>query len=180
MDFENNTLSIAEKLYKVLNTEKYKTVSYKTDELGEGMAVLFESMGEWWKLRYLLNHNKKCAYEFMNEKQELVAVTENDIDWESLKDLPEEAIECAKRRSAQYPTFIHNFINGVAEVSWQINPDGYYYMDGGGFGMTNDEEIEIYGFIDQCARIVVKFKHIKNYEELHVMRKQAEDYVKAR
>ena len=32
MDFENNTLSIAEKLYKVLNTEMYKTVSYKTDE----------------------------------------------------------------------------------------------------------------------------------------------------
>lgn len=164
----------AEWLYEMLGTEKYKTALYKTYDLDEGMTVLCESMEEWWKVRYLLNHNTKRAYEFMNSRQELVAVNENDIDWESLRDLPEEAKECAKRRSAQYPTFIRKFINGVAEVSWQLHPDGRYYMDDGGFGMTNDEEIEIYGFIDQNAKIVVKFRNINNIEELKIMRKQAE------
>jgi hypothetical protein len=55
----------------------------------------------------------------------------------------------------------------VAEVSWQINPDGRYYMDEDGYGMTDDEEITIYGFIDQKAKVVVKFRNINEcYGEL--------------
>ena len=81
--------------------------------------------------------------------------------------------------SAQFPTFIRGFRNGVAEVSWQLNPDGRYYMDDDGFGMTNDEEITIYGFIDQNANVVVKFRNInKRYGELDKMRKEAEEKVK--
>ena len=54
-------------------------------------------------------------------------------------------------------------------------------MDDDGFGMTDDEEIEIYGFIDQNARVVVKFKNInENYRELDRMRKEAEEIVKHR
>ena len=178
MDINKSDLSSqkkdAEWLYEMLGTEKYKTASYKTYDLDEGMTVLCESMEEWWKVRYLLNHNTKRAYEFMNSRRELVAVTENDIDWESLEDLPKEAQDCAKMLSAQFPTFIHKFGNGVAVIRWQLNPDGRYYMDDGGFGMTNDEEIEIYGFIDQNAKIVVKFKNIKDNEELKAMKKQAE------
>ena len=67
----------------------------------------------------------------------------------------------------------------MAEVSWQLNPDGRYYMDDDGFGMTNDEEITIYGFIDQNANVVVKFRNInKRYGELDKMRKEAEEKVK--
>lgn len=48
-----------------------------------------------------------------------------------------------------------------------------------GYGMTDDEEIEIYGFIDQNAKVVVKFKHInENYRELDNMRNSAEEIAK--
>ena len=54
-------------------------------------------------------------------------------------------------------------------------------MDEDGYGMTDDEEIEIYGFIDQNAKVVVKFKNINEcYGELDKMRKEAEQIVKSR
>lgn len=169
----------AEKLYKVLNTDEYKERPYEYSDLGEDMAVIGETMWGWWKHRYLVNHNTKCAYEFMDKNQRLCTVTEDDIDWESLKALPDEAQGRARALSFHFPSFIRVFKNGVAEVSWQINPDGRYYMDEDGYGMTDDEEIEIYGFIDQNARVVVKFRNInEDYRELDNMRKEAEEIVK--
>lgn len=47
--------------------------------------------------------------------------------------------------------------NGVAEVEWQLNPDGMYYRDEDGFGMTDDEEIKLYGAIDRKGKVVKKF-----------------------
>ena len=41
----------------------------------------------------------------------------------------------------------------MAEVSWQLNPDGRYYMDEDGYGMTNEKEITIFGFIDRNAEM---------------------------
>ena len=59
-----------------------------------------------------------------------------------------------------------------------LNPDGRYYMDDDGFGMTSDREIEIYGFIDQKAEVVVKFRYINDDSELDKMRKEAEEIVR--
>lgn len=170
-----------EKLYKLLNTDEYRKYPYEYEDLGEGMGVIGETMWGWWKHRFLINHNTKCAYEFMNKDQRLVTVTEDDIDWESMKNLPEYAIATARALSFHFPSFILHFENGVAQVSWQINPDGRYYMDEDGYGMTDDEEIEIYGFIDQNAKVVVKFRNINEcYGKLDKMRKEAEDIIKSR
>ena len=117
----------------------------------------------------------------MDKDQKLVTVTEDDIDWESLKNLPDDAIGRARALSFHFPSFIRHFKNGVAEVSWQINPDSRYYMDEDGYGMTDDEEITIYDFIEQNAKVVVKFKNINEcYGELEKMRKEAENIVKSR
>ena len=170
-----------EKLYKELYAEKYTKQPFDYDDLGEGMGVIGETMCGWWKHRYLINHNTKCAYEFMDKDQILCTVTEDDIDWESLKDLPKDAQEEARALSFHFPSFIRSFKNGVAKVSWQLNPDGRYFMDEDGYGMTDDEEIEIYGFIDQKAKVVVKFRNInEDYGELDTMREVAEEIVRQR
>lgn len=80
--------------------------------------------------------------------------------------------------SFHFPSFIHRFNGGVAEVSWQLNPDGSYYMDDDGFGMTDDEEIEIYGLIDWNANVVARFRNIKSDDELAEMRHQAINNIK--
>ena len=50
-------------------------------------------------------------------------------------------------------------------------------MDDDGFGMTNDEEITVYGFIDKMGKVLVKFQTINNYDDLKVMRSMAEKIV---
>ena len=102
-----------EKLYKVLNTDEYKERPYEYTDLGESMAVIGETMWGWWKHRFLINHNTKRAYEFMDKDQNLVTVTQDAIDWESLKNLPEDAQNTAKALSFHFPSFIRHFENGV-------------------------------------------------------------------
>jgi len=173
-------LSIDKKLYLLLNTERYRSGQYKTEDLGEGMAVIYQVIWGWWKPRFVLNHSAKTAFEFMDSHEHLVTVTTDDIDFDSLNDLPEDVIEVAKCLSIHFPSFIRGFHNGVAQVDWQLNPDGRYYMDDDGFGMTDDEEIEIYGFIDTEGRVLVKFRAIKDSSELETMRQEAEEKVKIR
>ena len=152
----------------------------KIYDLGEGMAVIEESMLEWYKPRYLLDHNTKRAYKFIDDSQHLLTITEDDVDWESLKGLPEKAISCARELSLEFPSFISYFKKGVAQVRWQLVPDGQYYMDEDGYGMTADNEINIYGFIDQCGRAAGKFRRVENDKELTAMKRQAQAIVKSR
>lgn len=168
-------MSDERKLYKLLQADEYKGSRYKTEDLNEGMAVIKESMWGWWKPHYLINHNSQCAYEFIDGMQVLQTVTEDDIDWDSLKGLPRDAQNRARGLSFHFPSFIRGFKNGVARVDWQLNPDGRYYMDEDGYGMTNDEEIEIHGFIDQNAKVVSKFRKVTAYDEFEAMRKEAEE-----
>lgn len=168
-----------EDLYELLTFGELPD-KYEKSELDEGMAVISESISGCWKQRFLLNHNTKQAWEWMDKNQKLCTISQEDIDWESLKGLPPIAIERAKELSAHFPTFIRGFHKGVAEVSWQLNPDGRYYADEDGYGMTDDEEITIYGYIDRQGKPVVRFKAIKDWDELDAMQEEAEKIVKKR
>lgn len=169
----------ARELYDKLGNEKYNTRPWRIENIGEGMAVASKVIMEYWKPRYLIDHNAKCAYEFMNRWETLCTVELDDIDWDSLNGLPEECIERAKTLDFHFPSFIRTYKNGVAEVSWQLNPDGRYYMDDDGFGMTDDEEVTIYGFVDKTGKVLVKFRDIhEDWNILRIMRYEAEQKVK--
>ena len=170
--------SEAEKLYKELNTTKYQNRPFETEDLGEDMSVVNEAIGEYWKPRYLMDHRTKCAFEFMNRDQCLVTVRSDDIDWDSLTNIDKDAFRRAKELDFHFPSFILKYQNDVAQVRWQLNPDGMYYMDEDGYGMTDDEEIEIYGYIDQNAKVVVKFRNVDDLDELDEMQRQAEEKVR--
>ena len=87
-----------------------------------------------------------------------MTVKEEDIEWSTLKELPEDVQNNARTQFAMYQTFVEGFSNGVARVRWQINPDGRYWMDDDGFGMTSDVEVEIYGYINKEGKVVGKFR----------------------
>lgn len=171
--------SVDEKLYMVLSAMDFTRKGYRVSELGEGMSVIEQVIWGWWKQRYLID-NKNCrAYEIMDGNMDFVNFTTNDIDWDSIKQLPEKAKMRAQEMSAQFPTFIRGFHKGVAEVSWQLNPDGRYYMDEDGFGMTSDEEITVYGFIDSEMNVLVKFQYIdEDWKRLDKMCREAVETLK--
>lgn len=153
----DSEMSEEEKLYKKLSSPLYRDHPYEQRDLGEGMTMLNQVIGEYWKPRYLLDNEAKCAYEFMSIDEVLQIVTDEDIDWDSLKGLPQDAFDRAKAHSFHFPSHIYQYKNGVAEVEWQLNPDGMYYRDEDGFGMTDDEEINLYGAIDRKGKFVKKF-----------------------
>ena len=72
-------------------------------------------------------------------------------------------------------SFVEGFRNGVARVRWQINPDGRYWMDDDGFGMTSDVEVEIYGYINKEGKVVGKFRLLSEKDKNVDYRKLAEE-----
>ena len=154
--------SYEQKMYKLLSDEKYQKSPYETRDLGEDMAIVKQTIWGWWKPRFLMDHCTQCAYEFMDAGEVLVNVKDEDIDWKSLDNLPGNLIQRVQDRDGHFPTLVYGFRNGIAEVQWQINPDGRYYMDDDGFGMTDDEEIALWGKIDRTGTVVEKFKYNKD------------------
>ena len=130
-----------ESLYLELSESAYRLQPFEWQDLDEGMKLLKESINGWWKPRFLIDETAQRAYEFMDTMLILQTVTDEDIDWNSLRGISNKALERAKTHSGLFPTLIRHFYNGEAEVMWQINPDGRYYMDDDGFGMTDDDEI---------------------------------------
>jgi len=165
------------KLYQKLSDIEYSTYPYEKKDLGDGMSLISQVISQYWKPRFLLNDKTECAYEFMDKCHNLLTISVNDINWDTLKGLCDDAIGVAKRLSFVYPSFIFGYENGVAEVCWELNPDGMYFMDEDGYGMTDDKEINVYGFINKKGKVVVKFQTIRNYDDLKVMRTMAEKKV---
>ena len=156
---KSNDIDMSEekKLYRELCLSQYQGLSLVQNDLGEDMALVTQVIGRYWKPRYLMDKEARCAYEFMSIDEVLLIVTDEDIDWDSLKGLPQDAFDRAKAHSFHFPGHVYQYKNGVAEVEWQLNPDGMYYRDDDGFGMTDDEEINLYGAIDRKGKVVKKF-----------------------
>lgn len=151
-----------EKMYKLLNTERFNQERYETTDKGEDMSLVKQSILGWWKPRFLLDYRTQCAYESMDAGEYLVTITDEDIDWKSLEGLSGEVIARAQNHDGHFPTIIYGFKGGAAEVMWQINPDGQYYTDDDGFGMTDDDEIALWGKIDRTGKVVVPFTYRQN------------------
>lgn len=58
----------------------------------------------------------------------------------------------------QYRTEFTRMPDGRHRMLWQIQPDGRYWADEDGFGMTSDEEITLYTFLDESGRFTAPFR----------------------
>lgn len=157
-----------------LYAELAKLRLFKAHELGEGMCVINQLINGWWKPRYIMNHNTKTAFRFMNRALSLMTVTKDDIEWRTLKALPTGIQNRARALSAEYLTTVEDFRNGVALVRWQINPAGCIWMDDGGFGTMSDDAVELCGYIDKSGKVVGKFRLLSEDDKDVDYRKSAE------
>lgn len=165
--------SNATKLYQKLQSALYKYGAYNKENLGEGMILVEELKGSYWKPRYLIDNEAETACEFMDSDYCLLTVTADDIAWETIDDLPEKVKERARTLNAYFPTIIRGYHDNVAEVKWQINPDGRYYMDSDGYGETDDKEVALFSYIDRQGKPLVKVRMVKDSSELKEMKMEA-------
>lgn len=159
-------------LYTELQNPKYDSRPYdKLKNRGCEMEIVEQVINDYWRQRYLINHKEKTAYELMNSSLTLKFIEANEVDWEGVKTL--ENNHNAYTFSAYYQRFaVEMFKDGVALVEWTLYPDGRYFMDEDGFGMEDNEESVLYGFIDTHANVVVQFQ-AKSWEELEKQRPEA-------
>lgn len=76
------------------------------------MILVRQAIDGYCKPRYLMDDDTKCAYEFMSEREQLVAVTDDDIDWGSLEGLSEKVVDIVKCRAFVFPGDIYHYENG--------------------------------------------------------------------
>ncbi len=58
----------------------------------------------------------------------------------------------------RYRTDFERLPDARHRMLWQVQPDGRYWADEDGFGMTNDEEITLYSFLDGDGRFTAPFR----------------------
>lgn len=163
----------AKELYIELLRPIYDNRPYnRIKNCGEGMEIIEEVIHDYWRERFLVNHDAEEAYEIMTRGLILTFISEKDVDWDSVLTL--ENNRNAYTYSAYYQRFdIDKFMNGVARVLWTLYPDGRYFMDEDGFGMEDNDESVLYGFIDKKARVVIPFQ-AKDWRAMERLRPEAE------
>lgn len=131
---------------------------YYHRDMGCGM-LLFSNKSYDSKQRFIVNTATKKAYPIIASDGTLVGFTEDDIDWEDVSKLEYNAD--AYRLKACYCFCIDDYKDGLARVDWTLYPDGRYFADEHGFGMKDNDEVNIYAYIDTECRVVKKFKSEK-------------------
>lgn len=145
----------SKELYKLISPDFGIERKFYFSDLGEGMMQARERDT---RRIFLINKTDKEAWE-------LVGFTGCFEYWNAAAveicmafDLPERAQRNAISTMANYYFGANSFKDGVAYVQWTLQPDGRYYADSDGFGMTDDDEINMYAFIDKKAHILVPFQ----------------------
>lgn len=93
------------------------------------------------------------------EHGEVKFLTEADIEPSTLRLIKQQCPYLAFK--ARYRFWVFPFTGSKAAVEWTVRPDGSYYADSDGFGMTDDKEITLHGFINTKGRPIGQFRLYK-------------------
>ena len=144
---------------------------YYHRDMGYGMR-LFSNRSYGNKQIFIVNPYIKKVYPISEPNGKLVGFTLDDIDWDNVNQL--ERNSDAKRLVADYGGLsIGDFKDGIAYVSWMLYPDGRYFADEDGFGMEDNDEVNISAYIDNQCRVVVKFQDMEDNEKRRKLREEA-------
>lgn len=53
---------------------------------------------------------------------------------------------------------VSQFKDGKATIEWMLYPDGRYFADEDGFGMEDNDEVNVAAVIDEDCKVIEKFK----------------------
>jgi hypothetical protein len=73
---------------------------------------------------------------------------------------------------------LFTYKDGVARVEWMLYPDGRYFADEDGFGMEDNDEVNINAYIDTECRVLVKFQNMEGKSLFNEALKKLEELKK--
>ena len=144
---------------------------YYHRDMGYGM-LRFSNRSYGNKQIFIVNPAIRKVYPISEPDGKLVGFTLDDIDWDCVNQL--EHNYDAKRLVADYGGLsISDYQDGIAYVSWMLYPDGRYFADEDGFGMEDNDEVNISAYIDTQCRVVVKFQDMEDDGKRKQLREEA-------
>lgn len=156
-------------LYKRLSVDFKKEENFLFVNRGEGMM---QGLERNTKRVFLVNKKTREAWELISANGKFSFWDASAVEIASAFDLPDTSLCNVLELNSPYHFCINEFRDGIAYVSWTLQPDGRYYADEDGFGMEDDEEIRFDAFIDTQAHILIPFQAMD--ESLRALyRKQA-------
>lgn len=128
---------------------------YYHRDMGCGM-LSFRNRSYGNKQFFIVNTALKKAYTLSEANGKLVGFTKDDIDWDNVHQLENHGD--ADLLENHYYFGVEDYKDGLARVDWMLYPDGRYFADEDGFGMEDNEEVNVYAYIDTECRVVKKFR----------------------
>lgn len=147
----------SKELYKLLSSDFKAENRFYFVSRGEGMMQGREKDSG---RVFLINTNTQEAWELLKSDGHFSLWDKSSVEIAATFALPDEARRNAVELRSPFYFGINEYKNGVASVSWTLQPDGRYYADEDGFGMEDDEEIDFTSFIDQSANILIPFQQM--------------------
>lgn len=124
--------------------------------LGDKILRIDSSDGSMWLCR---NDGGTRRLITLVEHGEVKFLTEADIEPSAMRLIKQQCPYLAFK--ARYRFWVFPFTGSKAAVEWTVRPDGSYYADSDGFGMTDDKEITLHGFINTKGRPIGQFRLYK-------------------
>ena len=126
--------------------------------IGEGMATFGCSRGPL----YMVNTESKKYKKLIEANGKVVGFTKDDIDYKNLEGV--EHTSCAYSMTSEYAGIgrWNDFEDGICALGWTLYPDGRYFADEDGFGMEDNDEVEIYCVIDKDFKVLKPFQYGKS------------------
>lgn len=123
------------------------------------------------KQTFLVNTVLKKSYPIAAPDGTLIGFTQDDIEWEKVNQL--EHNYDAKRLQACYAFGVGDYRDGIASVDWMLYPDGRYFADEDGFGMEDNDEVNVSAYIDTECHVLVKFQDMEDPERAKELYQEA-------
>lgn len=162
----NSDMNYNQKLYRLTKDREFTQYPFHKDDLGERMSCICEEDAEFATTRYLLNHNRKEAYE-VTVSEGLSFLKPGDI-----------APELRNRSFGIYPPIIINrYVDGLALFEWNTVEDGRAWEDEDGYGMRPDNPKFLYGVVNQQLEVVGKFRYIDEENKVEVYRRNPRQFL---
>ena len=141
---------------KILNDIEANPSRYEIRQLLGDKILRIDSSDGMWLCR---NDGGTRRLITLVEHGEVKFLTEADIEPSALRLIKQQCPYLAFK--AHYRFWVFPFTGSKAAVEWTVRPDGSYYADSDGFGMTDDEEITLHGFINTKGRPIGQFRLYK-------------------
>lgn len=160
-------MTTPKELYKTLSDAIWNEDDFYIVDRGEGMMMCREKTT---RRICLVNKKTQEAWELLKANGRFSFWDASSVEITAALNLPYKAQRNAVELRAPYYLDIDDFKDGVAYVSWTLQPDRRYYADK--LGMTVDDEIKFHAFIDSKADVIIPFQPMdRDLEERY--RKQA-------